>query len=143
MLQVWIPHSQYQEKLYINMLIQYEIQRSRVVDLNKSISKLYLLNLDNLLPVIKLVYIKPDFDPGMFSPVPRNSETFKSKFKTRTSIERSNKRMFEDYAIEYYESGSSMMRAALATFAVVNIHLDVWIKHTGFSFIDIIKEQSA
>jgi len=41
------------------MLIQYKIQRSRVVDLNRSVSRLYLLNLDNLLPVIKPLY--PDF----------------------------------------------------------------------------------
>jgi hypothetical protein len=64
----------------------------------------------------------------MFPPVPRNSETFKNKFKTGTSVERTNKRMFEDYAIEFYDSRSSMMRA---------LHLDAWIKHTGFSFIDV------
>lgn len=41
------------------MLLHYEMQRSRLVALDKSISKLYLLNLDNLLPVIKPLY--PDF----------------------------------------------------------------------------------
>jgi len=41
------------------MSIQYEKQRSRVVEIIKSISKLYLLNLDNPLPVIKPLY--PDF----------------------------------------------------------------------------------
>jgi len=35
------------------------------------------------------------------------------------------------------------MRASLATFAAINIHLDAWIKHTGFSFIDLIKKQTA
>ena len=25
---------------------------------------------------------------------------------------------------------------AMATFAAVNIHLDAWIKHTNFSFVD-------
>lgn len=59
MLRDWTPHIEYQEKLYLKMLLHYEIQRSRLVALDKSISKLYLLNLDNLLPVIKPLY--PDF----------------------------------------------------------------------------------
>jgi hypothetical protein len=32
--------------------------------------------------------------------------------------------MFEDYAIEEYNSRSIMMKTALAAFSVVNIHLD-------------------
>ena len=133
MLRNWGSHSKYQEKLYFNMLVQYEIQRSRVVNLNKSISKLYLLNLDNLLPVIKplypdfgrpaknqqgleppteckcsnskfgkVIYIKPNYDARLFPPVPRGSEEFKRKFKTRT-----------------------------------------WIKHTRFNFINVIENQAA
>ena len=70
------------------------------------------------------IVIKPDFDPRLFTPVPRNSEAFKEKFKTRTSVERGNKRMFEDYSIEEYDARSTMMRTALATFAVINTHLD-------------------
>jgi len=89
------------------------------------------------------VYIKPDFDPRMFPPVPCYSEAYKNKFKTRTSVERFNKRMFEDYALKYYGSRSSMMRASLATFTVVNIHLDAWIKHICFNFINIIEKQAA
>jgi hypothetical protein len=41
------------------MFLYYVTQGSRLVSLNKSISKLYMLNLDNLLPVIKHLY--PDF----------------------------------------------------------------------------------
>lgn len=91
----------------------------------------------------KTVYIKPDFDPRMFTPVPRGSAAFKEKFKTRTSVERSNKRMFEDYAIEEYNARSAMMRTSLAAFAVINIHLDAWIKHTGFSFIKLLEQIAA
>ena len=82
----------------------------------------------------KVLYIKPDYDPRMFPPVPRGSDAFKEKFKTITSVERSNKRMFEDYAIEEFDSRSSMMRTALAAFAVVNIHLDAWVKHKGLPY---------
>lgn len=91
----------------------------------------------------KVIYIKPDYDPRMFPPMPRSSDAFKAKFKTRTSVERSNKRMFIDYAIEEYGSRSSMMRTSLAAFAVVNIHLDAWVKHTNFSFISILQKQAA
>lgn len=38
------------------MQLHHEIQRSRLAKLNKSISKLFLLNLDNLLPVLKPLY---------------------------------------------------------------------------------------
>lgn len=91
----------------------------------------------------KVIYIKPDYDPRMFPPVPRNSKKFKDKFKTRTSVERSNKRMFNDYNIEEYKSQSAMIRMALATFSVINIHLDAWVKHTSFKFINIIENKVA
>ena len=91
----------------------------------------------------RVIYIKPDHDPRMFPPVPRSSCAFKARFKTRTSVERSNKRMFTDYAIEEYGSRSSMMRMALAAFAVINIHLDAWVKNTNFSFTYLLQEQAA
>ncbi|UZQ51245.1 hypothetical protein [Clostridium kluyveri] len=56
MLRDWNPHLKYQEQLCLKMILHYEMQRSRVAALDKSISKLYLLNLDNLLPVIKPLY---------------------------------------------------------------------------------------
>lgn len=59
MLRDWTLHSYYQKKLRLKMLLYYETQRSRLVALDKSISKPCLLNLDNLLPVIKPLY--PDF----------------------------------------------------------------------------------
>ena len=91
----------------------------------------------------RVIYIKPDHDPRMFPPVPRGSKKFKAIFKTRTSVERSNKRMFEDYAIEAYKSRSTMMRTSLATLAVINIHLDAWVKHKSFSLNDIMQEKAA
>ena len=91
----------------------------------------------------KVIYIKPDYDARLFPPIPRGSEEFKKKFKTRTSVERTNKRMFEDYAIEFYNSRSSMMRASLTTLAAINIHLDAWIKHTKFNFIGVMENQAA
>jgi hypothetical protein len=79
----------------------------------------------------------------MFTPVPRNTKAFKKKFKTRTTVERANKRIFEDYAIEEYDTQSAMLRTSLAAFAVVNIHLDAWVKHTGFKFTPFLEASAA
>ena len=91
----------------------------------------------------KTIYLKSDDDPRMFPPVPRNTKAFKKKFKTRTTVERANKRLFEDYAIEEYDSQSAMLRTSLAAFAVVNIHLDAWVKHTSFRFVDLLETSAA
>jgi hypothetical protein len=88
----------------------------------------------------KVVHIKPDYDLRMFPPVPRYSQTFKDKFKTRTSVERSNKRMFVDYHIENVRSQSSKLRFSMATFAVINIHSDAWIKHLKFSLLTTLEQ---
>lgn len=56
MLRDWVLHSQYQQMLRLKMLLHYQTQRSRLLRMDKSISKIYLLNLDNLLPVIKPLY---------------------------------------------------------------------------------------
>jgi hypothetical protein len=86
----------------------------------------------------RTIYIKPDYDLRLFPPVPRKSSAFKEKFKTRTSVERSNKRMLVDYNIELGRCRSSKQRFSRAIFAVVNIHLDAWLKHTGFSIVDLL-----
>jgi hypothetical protein len=71
----------------------------------------------------------------MFPPVPRHTKAFRDKFKSRTSVECTNKRLFIDYSIERVRLRSNMMRFAMATFAAVNVHLDACIKHTNFSFV--------
>ncbi|MCX8167291.1 MAG: hypothetical protein N3E37_05585, partial [Candidatus Micrarchaeota archaeon] len=90
----------------------------------------------------RTIYIKPDYDLRLFLPVPRNTEAFKEKFKTRTSVERSNKRILVDYNIEAGNCRSSKQRFARATFAAINIHLDAWVKHQKFSIIGLIKMNS-
>ena len=56
MLQDWLAHKQYQENLMLNLLLFYHTDRERVVTLDKSISKLYLLNLDRLFPIVFPLY---------------------------------------------------------------------------------------
>jgi hypothetical protein len=56
MLRDWPCHLLYQESLLLNLTLFFLTDRGRVVELDKSISKLYLLNLDKLLPIIKPLY---------------------------------------------------------------------------------------
>jgi len=59
MLRNWQSHSDYQQHLIQRLSVHAQKEKSRLILLDKAISKLYLLNLDNLLPVIKPLY--PDF----------------------------------------------------------------------------------
>jgi hypothetical protein len=88
----------------------------------------------------RTVYIKPDFDPRLFPPVPRNSDQFKNMLKRRTTVERSHKRIFEDYDIEAGRCRSSRERFMRATMATVNVHLDAWVRHQEFSIIDLLEK---
>ncbi|NLM12110.1 MAG: hypothetical protein GX213_15375, partial [Clostridiaceae bacterium] len=62
MLRNWEQHSEYQKKLMMHLVVMHPIQKNRLIQHSKSISKLYLLNLDSLLPVIKPLY------PGLGRP---------------------------------------------------------------------------
>lgn len=94
-------------------------------------------------PYGRTIYIKPDYDPRLFPPVPRDSDAFKDMLKRRTTVERSHKRMFKDYDIEAGNCRSAKERFTRATMAAVNVHLDAWIKHTGFSIVPLIKKELA
>lgn len=56
MLRNWEQHTEYQKKLMMHLVVMHPIQKNRLIQHSKSISKLYLLNLDSLLPVIKPLY---------------------------------------------------------------------------------------
>lgn len=56
MLYNWEPHDNYQKKLLLNLKMFCETERSRVIFMNNTLSKLYFLDLDNLLPAIKPLY---------------------------------------------------------------------------------------
>jgi hypothetical protein len=91
----------------------------------------------------RTVHIKPDYDPRLFPPVPRHSPVFKEMFKRRTSVERSNKRILVDYNIEAGRCRSSKQRFVRATLAAINIHLDAWIKHSGFDIMSLLTQEIA
>ena len=56
MLRDWPNHHGYQTKLLLDLNLFFVTDGERVVELEKSISKLYLLNLDKLFPIINPLY---------------------------------------------------------------------------------------
>ena len=56
MLRNWVTHEEYQKRFIEELALLPEKEKSRVVLMDKPLSKLYLFNLDNLLPVIKPLY---------------------------------------------------------------------------------------
>jgi hypothetical protein len=68
-------------------------------------------------------------------------EAFMEKFKIKTSVERSSKRILVDYSIEAGKCRSSKKRFARATIAAIKILLDAWIEHTGLS-VDLMNKNS-
>ena len=154
-------HSNYQENLKLNLKHFRETDRDRVKDMNKSISKLCLLNLDPLLPIIKPLYSNTGCpaknQPGIVrSLILMLDQKYHgiTKWALKAASDKllyaicgftygdapsvaSYKRLFEDCEIEKYKAGSSKQRFAPATFAAVNVHLDAWVKHTNFSIIHL------
>ena len=88
----------------------------------------------------RVAYLKPDYDLRLFPLVHRDSDEFKETFKRRSCVERSFKRIFEDYCVESYSSQSNRLRFSLATFAAINVHLDAWIKHEKFSLYKALEQ---
>jgi len=82
-------------------------------------------------------YLKTNDDIRLFPPVPRNSDQFKQIFKRRSGVERTFKRIFEDYQVEAYRSRSRAVRFSLAIMAAINMHLDAWIQHPELISTDI------
>jgi len=56
MLRNWQSHSDYQKQLIQRLSSHVQKEKDRLIHLDKAISKLYLPNLDNLLPIIKPLY---------------------------------------------------------------------------------------
>lgn len=88
----------------------------------------------------RVVYLKPDYDLRLFPLIHRDSNEFKETFKRRSSVERSFKRIFEDYLVESYSSQSNRLRFSLATFASINIHLDAWVKLGNINLFNILEQ---
>ena len=86
-------------------------------------------------------------DLRLFPLVPRGTSKWKSLMKSRTSSERVNKRILNDYKIEQTKFKGKKRCSWWMLIASINIHLDAQVKHAKFDFVidplQLITEKSA
>ena len=76
----------------------------------------------------RVIYTKPDWDFRLFTKIPRGSNSWKLKLKSRTSAERINDRILHDYRVENANSRGKKRISFAVSLAAFNIHLDIQLK---------------
>lgn len=91
----------------------------------------------------RCIYIKPSWDLRLFTVVPRSSDDWKQEMNTRTTCERVNKRILNDYGLEASLTRGKKRLFWRSVIHSVNIILDARLKASGFSFITILEKMLA
>lgn len=76
----------------------------------------------------RCIYTKPDRDIRLYTPVPRGTEEYRKTYNNRTSSERVNNRILNDYHLHDMNILSKKRYSFFAMIAGINIHLDARIK---------------
>jgi len=77
----------------------------------------------------RVVYINDGDDARNSGPLLYRSDKWKQIYKNRTSTERINNRVLNDYRLHQMRIRNGAKNAFFAIFAGINIHLDAWIKN--------------
>jgi len=92
-------------------------------------------------------YTKPEDDLRLFTKVPRGSQQWKDLMKKRTSAERINDRILNDYGIENSKTKGKKRISFMVTIASINIHLDAQLakmkSDNSFSFENVFGLKAA
>lgn len=86
----------------------------------------------------RTVYTKPSSDPRLFTVIPRGSDEWKGEMKKRTSSERVNKRLLNDYELELSKTRGKKRWSFWIMIHSINIHLDARLKKSKFDFISML-----
>ena len=79
-------------------------------------------------PYGRCVYTKPDWDARLYPPVARGTREYKKIYKNRTSCERVNNRILNDYHLHAMGIHRRKRYTFFAVIAGINIHADAWMK---------------
>lgn len=79
-------------------------------------------------PYGRCVYTKPDWDIRLYTPVPRGTEEYKAVYKNRTSCERVNNRVLNDYHLHDMGIHTKKRYSFFTMIIGINIHLDARLK---------------
>ena len=88
----------------------------------------------------RTIYTKPKWDPRLFTAVPRGSKEWHEDMNKRTSSERVNKRILNDYNMEETHARGKKRWSWWTTLSSISIHLDARIKVSKFNFISILDD---
>ena len=76
----------------------------------------------------RTVYTHPEWDIRLYTPVPRGTDAYKAVYNNRTSCERMNNRLLNDYHLHTWRGRTRKRLAFFSTFAAINVHLDAQLK---------------
>ncbi len=76
----------------------------------------------------RCVYTKPDWDIRLYPPIPRGTDEYKKIYNNRTSSERVNNRILNDYHLHNMRIHGKKRYSFFAMIAGINVHLDARIK---------------
>ncbi|KZL92743.1 hypothetical protein CLMAG_25570 [Clostridium magnum DSM 2767] len=87
----------------------------------------------------RVIYVKPSDDLRLFTPIPRNTDLWKQIMKKRTSSERVNKRLLEDYNMEEAHCRGKKRWSWWTLIHSINIHLDAQLSISKTNILDILE----
>ena len=76
----------------------------------------------------KVLYINDGDDIRYGGPVRYRSDAWKKVYNNRTSTERTNNRILNEYHLHQMKIRGEAKQAFFSIFAAINIHLDAWVK---------------
>ena len=76
----------------------------------------------------RCIYTKPDWDIRLYTPVPRGTSEYKNTYKNRTSCERVNDRVLNDYQLHNMKIHTKKRYSFFLWLIGTNIHLDARLK---------------
>lgn len=79
-------------------------------------------------PYGRCVYTKPDWDIRLYTPVPRGTDEYKEIYNNRTSCERVNNRVLNDYHLHGMGIHTRKRYSFFTMVICINIHLDARLK---------------
>jgi hypothetical protein len=88
----------------------------------------------------RCIYTKPEWDLRLFTVVPRGSDEWKTEMNKRTASERVNKRILNDYGLEFAHARGKKRNFWWTLVHSINVILDARLKASGFSFITWLEE---
>ncbi|MDQ0341100.1 hypothetical protein J2S00_003944 [Caldalkalibacillus uzonensis] len=78
-----------------------------------------------------------------FTRIPRKSKAWKERYKRRTTVERTNKRLKEDYGLENKKRRNTRDWYIEAFLTAMCLHIDAWVKHDGINMTSLIDQWAA